>query len=64
MAVDQVAVPTPHCPHCNAELPAIGLYNWMHDAWVILCVYCTDCKKTLHMQVVPNITPGDAVIDA
>lgn len=47
------AIPTPHCPHCDAELPGVGLFNWQSGPWIIFCVYCGDCRKTIHMQIAP-----------
>jgi hypothetical protein len=45
---EQMEVPFPHCPHCDAELPAPSLFSWQHMGWVILCVFCPNpgCLKT------------------
>jgi hypothetical protein len=59
MAAEQIEVPIPHCPHCDAELPGIGLYNWSHGIWGIFCVYCPDCLKTIHLQIAPMAVPED-----
>lgn len=47
------SIPVPHCPHCDADLPGVALYSWHHGIWLILCIYCTDCLKTIHFQVAP-----------
>jgi hypothetical protein len=47
--------PIPHCPHCDVELPGLGLFNWAAGVWMILCVYCSHCQKILHMQVLPMV---------
>jgi hypothetical protein len=51
---DAPATPViPHCPHCNSEMPALGLFNWQAGAYIILSLFCSTCKKVLHLQVVP-----------
>jgi hypothetical protein len=47
---EQDRIPVPHCPHCTAELPGIGLCSWSHATWMIFCVYCYayDCQITFH----------------
>ncbi len=59
MADPADVIPIPCCPHCDAEPPGIGLYNWQHGAWVIFCVYCTDCLKIIHLQIGPAIVPAE-----
>jgi hypothetical protein len=51
------AVPLPCCPHCGAELPGLGLFNWNAGSWMILAVYCSSsiCRKILNMQVLPMV---------
>ena len=55
----------PHCPFCNAELAAVGYFNWRASGWIILCVHCPEenCRKVLHIQVLPDLEaagiPGD-----
>lgn len=51
-APDQAPI-IPLCPHCAKELAALGLYNWATGTWVILTIYCGECRKTLHFQIVP-----------
>jgi hypothetical protein len=60
----QIEMPFPRCPHCSAELPGVALYNWQHAAGAILCVYCPDpgCHKVLHLEVVPMIQDGRAIV--
>jgi hypothetical protein len=50
-----VASPIPCCPHCDAEMPALGLFNWQAGPWMILSLYCPECKKVIHMQVLPMV---------
>lgn len=52
----------PRCPHCSADLPGLGLYNWMVSQQAqILGVHCTneDCLKVLHLQVVQIMVMPD-----
>jgi hypothetical protein len=53
MAEPIPSIPAPHCPHCDAELPGVGLFNWQYGIWLILGVYCPDCRKALHFQIAP-----------
>ena len=50
---EQMEVPFPHCPHCDYELATPALFTWQHGAWVIFCVYCPDCLKTIDLQIMP-----------
>jgi hypothetical protein len=58
---EEETIPLPLCPHCNADLPGVGLFNWQHGIWVIFCVYCPECRRTIHMQVAPVGLPAEAV---
>jgi hypothetical protein len=62
MAEQMEVVPFPHCPHCDAELPAPSLFSWQHMGWVILCVFCPnpDCLKTIHLQIAPAVAAAAA----
>lgn len=52
---EQIEVPFPHCPHCDFELTAPALFSWQHGAWVIFCIYCPDCLKTIDLHIMPAI---------
>ena len=43
----------PHCPHCDAPMDGIGLFNWLAGPWMIMAAYCAACKKALHFATVP-----------
>ena len=45
----------PRCPHCAAELPGLGCFNWSQPPWIILAVFCGACLKTLDFQMVPML---------
>lgn len=49
----ETEIKPPHCPHCNAELPTVELFNWIFPPWLILEVHCPSCKKSLHFQIAP-----------
>ena len=53
MMAEQIEVPFPHCPHCDGELATPALFTWQHGAWVIFCVYCPECLKTIDLQIMP-----------
>jgi hypothetical protein len=53
MMAEDTEIPFPHCPHCDGELPAPALFSWQHGTWVILCVFCPECRRTLHLQITP-----------
>jgi hypothetical protein len=48
-------IPPPHCPHCDAVLEGVGMFQWAVEIYVIVSVYCPECQKTIHMQVIPNM---------
>jgi hypothetical protein len=48
-------MPAPHCPHCDAELVGMGLFNWQQGNWIILCAYCSDCLKIIHTAILPTM---------
>jgi hypothetical protein len=52
---EQTAIPFPRCPHCDYELASPALFSWQHGAWVIFCVYCPDCLKTIDLHIMPAI---------
>jgi hypothetical protein len=60
MTAENEEIPLPRCPHCSAELPGVGLFNWQSGVWLIFCVYCPnlDCRKTIHLQIAPMGIPA------
>lgn len=47
----------PHCPHCDAGLPTIELFNWIFGAWIVLECHCPACRKSLAFQILPANLP-------
>jgi hypothetical protein len=52
---EQTEIPFPHCPHCDFELATPALFTWEHGAWVIFCIYCPECRKTIDLHIMPAI---------
>lgn len=52
---DPSKVPGPICPHCDAELPVVGFYQWAQGVFMMLGVYCPHCRRVLSTQVIPNL---------
>ena len=50
---DSALPPPPHCPHCDAELPLLGMYMWQQSNMLIVAMHCTDCMKVLNISAVP-----------
>jgi len=52
---EQVALPIPCCPHCHAEMPSLGSFNWQMGPWLIISVFCLnpECHIALHFSAIP-----------
>lgn len=53
--VPAAEIQIPICPHCEQELPNVGMFSWESGPWLILEIHCIHCRRVLHMQVVPNL---------
>lgn len=60
---EPMEIPLPRCQYCGKDMPGPALFSWEHGAWVIFCVYCPHCRKTLHLHILPAIAAA-AVVSA
>lgn len=58
---EPIEAPLPRCQYCGKDIPGPALYSWEHGAWVIFCVYCPNCRKNLHLHILPKIAAQAAV---
>ena len=60
--VNPQKIAIPLCQYCEAELPALGVFSWSVGLVLITCIFCPECKKSLHFTAMPMPQEGSRLV--